>query len=105
MKKILTLSALAATAISLTACAGPDKCIDDLDCGVGAYSEERTVLPMSMDTYKHSTPVDESPMAEPSYEAAAPAPAPAPAPEPVMEEINEPVQGTADAMFDERLTK
>lgn len=96
MRKILTLGALAATALSLAACAGPDKCIDDLDCGIGAYSEERTVAASNGEAFKHSSPVDESAIPEPSPE---PEPAPAPAP------VNESVQGTADTMFDSRLTK
>lgn len=96
MRKILTLGALAAATVSLAACAGPDKCIDDLDCGIGPYTEERTVSASSSETFKHSTPVDESAIPEPSPE---PDPAPAPAP------VSEPVQGTADTMFDSRLTK
>lgn len=98
MRKILTLSAVAAAALSVSACSSPDKCIDDLDCGTGAYSEERTVKVSASDTYKVSAPIDESAMPEPT-----PEPEPAPAPAPV--EANEPIQGTADTMFDSRLTK
>lgn len=98
MKNILSLGTVCALTISLSACTSPDRCIKDLDCGVGAYSEERTVGGYEPKTMKTS-PVKEAPVMEAKTEMMedkAPAPA---AP------VEEPVQGTADAMFDERLTK
>ncbi|MEM6781608.1 MAG: hypothetical protein AAF569_07070 [Pseudomonadota bacterium] len=99
MNKILSLCAAGSAALLLSACSShPDRCIDDLECGTGAYSEERTVASGSNETYKVSNPVNEAAMPAPAYE-----PEPAPVIEPAV--INEPVQGTADTMFDERLTK
>lgn len=99
MKKILTLCAAGSAALLLSACSShPDRCIDDLDCGTGAYSEERTVESASNETFKVSAPVNEAAAPTPAFE-----PEPAPALEPSV--IDEPVQGTADVMFDERLTK
>lgn len=104
MRKILSLSAAAGLALSLAACtSGPDKCIDDLDCGTHAYSEERTYKPVGDEAYKVSNPVNEAPMAEPKFEPTPP-PAPAPEPEPMREDMK-PIEGSADQMFDERLTK
>lgn len=98
MKKILTLSAAGLLALSAAACTSPDDCIDDLECGTAPYSEERT----------YSAPVREESMSEPRYSASEeetmleplePMEPMAPPP------VEEPVQGTAEPMFDSRLTK
>lgn len=94
MKNILSFGAVCALTLSVAACASnPDRCIDDLDCGVGAYSEERTVGGYEQKPMKKSSIKEETPMAEKA---------------PVMEKevvVQEPIKGTADAMFDERLVK
>lgn len=93
MKKILGLSLLAATTLSLSACGGIPKCYDELnECGRDtAYTEERTVM-----ANKRMPAPAPMPAPEPAP-VAAPAPAPAPVAAPVIDDT--PIMRTAEPQF------
>ncbi len=93
MKKFFALS-LSCGALALSACAEVPKCSDsmDLDCNVGAYSEERTFRD-SAGSKSNINPA----AGEPAAPMTEPVPAEAPAAEPVTEVIPEPVPAPVDA--------
>lgn len=89
MKKLFALS-LSCGALALSACSEIPKCSDsmDLDCNVGAYSEERTFR----DDAGSTSNINPAPVAakEPVFEQPAQPmtePVPAPAPEPVDTQV------------------
>lgn len=86
MKKLLALS-LSCGALALSACTSIPECSDsmDLDCNIGAYSEERTWR-----ADKPAATNINKPPAEPVFVQPAPPmtePVPAPAPEPVDTQV------------------
>ncbi|MEM6781609.1 MAG: hypothetical protein AAF569_07075 [Pseudomonadota bacterium] len=102
MNKFSTIAIVGFASILVSACGSVPECTSDEleNCGRGsAYAEERTVL------FERPEP---APVVVETPPAPAPTPEPAPAPaviEPEPEPIIEPVQGTAQPVFDERLTK
>ncbi len=107
MKHTLYPLSLAALTIILSGCSSlPETCTEQLDCGYGAYSEERTVL---FEGPKTPAPVVEEVKEEvvKAPEPVKPTPAPEPAPiiEPEPAPVMEPIESKADKVFDERLHK
>ena len=109
MKNILNFSALGVLGLLVVGCTThPDRCIDELDCGQGAYSEERTVRAIDDEAYKVSDQMSEAPAEAPVYEPepvveAQPEPEPVATTEPKAK--MDPIASRGDRIFDERLTK